>query len=233
MNEIKNEISHHQKELKKLFESLSLIQNKIVQVLERKNQYKLVTKNIKETIKEFNLLMEKINVDDIKKDPKLKEIEEKILKNDLKAENYMNLVSMAYHLQEIEESLPKNEDFFLLESELKKLKGKGLVKKVTSIFDKSGFENYKSDLNQKKYHYNEMVIAFNSYWDFKDEFDKKYKLFYPQETGKPDEDALESYLISIAQLEKLIPLKKAYLEKKLDKEVSEILIKSIKFILIL
>lgn len=179
VNEIKNEISHHQKELNKLFESLSFIQNKTDKLFERKKQYNLVIKNIKGTIKEFNILMEKISVDVLKKDPELEEIEEKMLKNDLKAENYMNMVDMAYQLQEIEKSLPKNEDYYLLESELKKLKGKGLVKKVTSIFDKSGFEDYKSDLNQKKYDYNEMVIAFNGYWDFKDQFDEKYKLVYP------------------------------------------------------
>lgn len=225
---IKKEIEHQKKELNKVFDSLSVNQNEINKIIEQKNNFQVASKNIKESIKDFGLQMGNISVNNIEKDPKLNDIEEEIVFYDLKAENYIKLAKMVLKLDEIEKSLPKNDEFFLLESELKKLKGKGLVKKVTSIFDKSGFKEYKSDLNQKENHYDKMVSEFNSYWDFKDKLDNKCRNLYPQGSGQPDEDARDNYLISIEKLEESIPLKKEHWKNELSKDVNELLVESYK-----
>lgn len=228
LKDIKGEISHHKKELNKLFDSLTSINNEINKLNQQKNQLNVVSRNIKCNISDFNLLMKNINVNNVEKDPELIKVEKNIDNHDLKAGKYEEIVDMFSRLQDIQKSLPQNDEFYLLESELKKLKGKGLVKKVTSIFNKSGFEDYKSDLYQKEYDYQVMVKKFNSYWDFKDQFDEKFSIMYPQEPGNPDEDALENYIASIEKLEVLIPLKKEYLKKNLEKEANEILRESYK-----
>jgi superfamily I DNA and/or RNA helicase len=228
IEDIKKEISNQQKELGKLYNSLSPINEDISKLYDQKRRYSLINKNVKGNINEFKSLINNFKVNEVKKDPKLINIEEKINIHDLKAAEYMCLVEMVLSLDKLEKSLPNNDEFYLLESDLKKLKAKGLVKKITSIFNKSGFEEYKANLNQKEFNYEDMVTKFNSYWDFKDKVNEKQVNIYPQKPGQPDEDALENSLVSLEMLEELIPLKKKYMDLEYKNEANNILFESYK-----
>ncbi len=54
------------------------------------------------------------------------------------------------NLGELAETLPKQEDFYQLEEEIKKVQSQKIIKKITSPFRRKGYQNYLENLQNNE-----------------------------------------------------------------------------------
>lgn len=224
--DIEHEISYKQKEMEKMFNELSLIEKEIIPFENKKKQYETVLSNIKNTINEFETIKDSMGELKYEKNPELIEIDQEIQELTQFSEKYLDAAWSVYEVETLEKNLPDTDNFYMVEGELKKLKGKGLVKKISSIFDKKSYSEYNEKLKLTQENYQKMAEEYNNYWDLKDLSQEKLKFCYENDTGKPDEDALLSELELCKKFNKQFLLKKRNINHYLQSEKEELLLKS-------
>lgn len=223
---IENDIINKKKELKNLFNELKAFSTNINKLKTKKSHISTLFENTRECINGITTLKAELTIDDFDKRFELSHMEEEMELLESSSNEYVVMAENLLDLESLENSLPDNDEFYLLESDLEKMRGKGLVKKVSRFFDKSGFEQFQNDLNEKEAAYSEMVNEFNNYWDLKDDTDKKLQRLYGEGPGNPVEDALLCQLDLCRKLEDFIILKKEYLNCKLCNEENKLILDS-------
>ncbi|MCK9151855.1 DEAD/DEAH box helicase [Methanobacterium alcaliphilum] len=226
VKDIESEVSYKKNELNKLSHELSLINEEIKPFEDKKKQYNIILSNIQITTNEFESMKSSVKTKVVEDSLKLQEIKAEIRKLELLSQKYVDAAKSIYEVEFLESNLPDTDTFYLIEEELKKLKGKGLVKKISSIFDKNGYEKYHEKLNITEENYNKMVEKYNHYWDLKDLSEEKLSSCYGENKGKPDEDAINYELQLYHKCQMKISLQKEEINKHLKKEKDELLLKS-------
>ena len=131
-----------------------------------------------------------------------------------KAEEYLELAGNIYELGELEAELPDNDTFYALEKELKELKSKKILKKVSSIFNSSKYQEFEIEIQKKDKAYQEMVNTFQGYWEAHDLLEAELEQLYPQGEGDLIGDAIKSQLDILKSQESFLDLKKVEIESE-------------------
>lgn len=190
----------------------------IKETLSRKKPYEEAIKNIGITIKKYRNIAADFkpetgsttkNIDSIKKQ-----------RDDLEREvkKYYSLTRSIFQLEKIEESLPSAEEFYDLEAQIEKMEKRKFLKRILSIFNRAGYEDFINDLEDKKSSYQLMVESYNAYWDLRDATEERYRSQYPDLNGKPDEDTIKYQKELLHVLNDYLPLKKEYIQQKHENE---------------
>ena len=64
---------------------------------------------------------------------------------------------------ELAKNFPKQEDYNMLEEEIKKAKSKKIIKRITSPFKRKGYQNYLENIQNIEDQYQEMNILYDIY----------------------------------------------------------------------
>lgn len=210
-------------ERKRIKKGIKKVQENVNKVKSRKYEYSTTIKTIKSTIMEYEKKKEdylpRIPGKNVNFDSSLKR-KEKLEKNSNK---YYSLAKSILNLENIEESLPDAEEFYELESTIKKMESEKFKKRLISIFNKSKYDEFLSDLKDKKVSYNLMIENYNAYWNLRDALEKQYKKTYPESEGKADEDALQYEIELLNNLDDYLSSKKDEIKLGIENENSSLI----------
>jgi len=193
------------KDLKKEFE---LIRADISKLNKKKDVFNQVISNISKTKAEYEKIASEYEDSPVFDNSKYSKCIKIMDELEGKAENYYKTAFSLYDLQRIEEELPNKDSFYKLEDEVKGMRSRKILKKVSSIFNKKNYHSFLEELQSKEKEYEMMVESFNAYWDFHDAVDEKLKDLYPQGEGNILEDTLNTEIELLRLQERIIPLEK-------------------------
>ena len=157
------------KETDNITKDLGIIQESINQRLSKREEYCDARDDIVSTIAEYENKRDdykfKIPPRNQGYDLKLR-IKENLEKN---CEKYYLLAKSILNLENIEESLLDAEEFHQLKSTINKMEREKFIKRLTSIFNKSKYDEFIRDLEDKKAFYNLTLENYDEYKNQKHE----------------------------------------------------------------
>ncbi|MBU4548357.1 MAG: AAA family ATPase, partial [Euryarchaeota archaeon] len=153
-------------------------------------------------------------------------IEKEMLLKKKEADQYQQLACHIYELGELETELPDSDTFYALETELKKLKSKKVLKKVSSIFNSSKYQEFEREFQKKDKSYQEMVTTYQGYWEAHDLLEGELGKLYPQGEGDLIGDTVSCQLDILRSQESFLDLKKVEIDLETASITDKLLVES-------
>lgn len=145
----------------------------------------------------------------------LREIEKEKLELEQKAALYFDLALKIEKFTEFEENLPEPDEFYNLETEIKKMKRDSVLRRATSPLNRKGYQKFTQKLDDKTSAQNKLTKLYNEYWNLKDQIESEYYQIYANDEHIPLDDALDTEFQLLKIFEKYLSLKKLEIQYEL------------------
>ena len=190
-----------------LFIEKKRVKNHIVKLKRNKEKYNDIISSTAETQKLFRTKSLKYKPSNSKINNKIIKMEQELSKLHHESKKYEDLALNLLSLGELAETLPKQEDFYKLEDEIKKAKSQKIIKRITSPFKRKGYQNYLENLQNNVDQYQEMNILYENYGVEIFLIEETYIKIYGNFIGNPYNDSLKKEIELTNLNDKYIPIK--------------------------
>ncbi len=199
------------------------VQDAIVGIKNKRKEYESSLNNLLNVKSKYSKIVESYNQNFDYNTDEFFDVKNKKESLERDAGIYYSISQGILEVENVNSTLPDTELFYKLESEIKGMNHKRLIKRILSIFNKNAYQQFLNELNDKETVYNKMKDAYNNYWDLYDSVKEKYDEIYPSEEGNPDLDALSAEVKLFKQLEQFIPLMNHDIKNELNKNENKII----------
>ena len=196
---------------KELIQSLFIekrdVKNQIIELKSKKENYNDIISSTSETKKLFRTKSLKYKPSNSQLNNEIINLERELSKLNFESKEYENLAINLLNLGELAETLPKQEDFYKLEDEIKKAKSQKIIRRITSPFRRKGYQKYQENLQTNEAEYNEMNILYENYGVERSLIEENYVKLYGNSIGNPYNDSLKKEIELTNLNDKYIPIK--------------------------
>ena len=190
-----------------LFKDKKSLKTQIIELKRKKEDYNDIINPIEDIKKLYTTKSSKYKPSNSKIDNEIINLERELSKLHHESKKYENLALNLLNLSELAENLPKREDFYNLEDEIKRAKSQKIIKRITSPFRRKGYQNYLETLQNNEEKYSEMNIVYDNYGVERSLIEESFVKVYGNSIGNPYNDSLKKEIELTNLNDRYIPIK--------------------------
>lgn len=199
-------IKRSKSEINQIYPEINYLKQKIKELSQKKDELEKNSQKLLKKQEEYQKLLDEL-------DPglmvaELAEIDNKKFDLEQKSELYLELAKKIEEFSKIESNLPDPDEYYNLDSELKKMKRGSFLRRAISPLNREGYQRFTQELDAKTSFQNKLTDVYNDYWNLKDKLEAEYYQIYGSDDHIPLDDALETEFEILEIFDQYLSLKK-------------------------